>query len=264
MRLESTRAVALFDLNCGGRLASLRVDGIELLVDAVDDILEWGCYPMAPWAGRVRNARFEWQGQEIILPARAAPHALHGTVLERSWHSIGGGWMCSELGEEWPWKGQVRSHVQLTNTELVWRMEVHAENEAFPVVMGWHPWFRRRLEIAGELSLGFEAKEMYERDASGIATDRLVGPSAGPWDDCFRQVVKPVRLVWSEALEIELSSSCDYWVVYSHPAHAICVEPQSGPPDGFNLGAFEVAAPGRPVCHSFRIQWRSKLSRNSA
>ena len=37
----------------GGRIASLRVYGEELLVGAGDDPLAWGSYPLAPWAGRL-------------------------------------------------------------------------------------------------------------------------------------------------------------------------------------------------------------------
>ena len=39
-----------------------------------------------------------------------------------------------------------------------------------------------------------------------------------------------------------LTSTCDHWVVYTEPEHAICVEPQSGPPERRQPGA----APCRP------------------
>jgi len=49
----------------GGRVASLAVYGVQLLVQPPDnpdrvadahglDPMAWGCYPMAPWAGRIR------------------------------------------------------------------------------------------------------------------------------------------------------------------------------------------------------------------
>ena len=55
-------------------------------------------------------------------------------------------------------------------------------------------------------------------------------------------------------LRLELSSSCQWWVVYSEPEHAICVEPQSGPPDAANL-APEIVVPGRPLEHVMRWSW---------
>ena len=31
-----------------------------------------------------------------------------------------------------------------------------------------------------------------------------------------------------------LASSADHWVVYDEPSHALCVEPQTGPPNDVN------------------------------
>ena len=62
--LENDVARVVVDLEHGGRLASLRVFGRELLVGppedpgAADQLIHWGCYPMAPYAGRVRSAGY--------------------------------------------------------------------------------------------------------------------------------------------------------------------------------------------------------------
>ena len=78
-------ARVLIDAEHGGRIASLSVAGMELLVNAGASALDWGCYPMAPFAGRIRNGRFSFKGTEHQLPRNAAPHAIHGTVFERPW-----------------------------------------------------------------------------------------------------------------------------------------------------------------------------------
>ena len=54
-----------------------------------------------------------------------------------------------------------------------------------------------------------------------------------------------------------VSSSCDHWVVYDQPEHATCVEPQSGPPDGFTLCP-EVLAPGETLRHTMTIAWSTR------
>ena len=51
-----------------------------------------------------------------------------------------------------------------------------------------------------------------------------------------------------------MSSSCPWWVVYSQPAAAVCVEPQSGPPDAVTI-APEVVRPGTPLVHHMRWRW---------
>ena len=87
---------------------------------------------------------------------------------------------------------------------------------------------------------------MYVRDADGIAVPEKVAPPAGPWDDCFTDLSGPPVLRWPGALGVVIESDCRFVVVYDEPADAICIEPQSGPPDALNHGP-ELAEPGRPV-----------------
>ena len=258
MILSNERARAVLDPQCGGRLASLQIGGEEVLVTQRGSDTQWGCYPMVPWAGRVRSGRFEWNAQAQQLPINLPPHALHGTVFAAQWEVTGDTTMRCQLGPSWPWPAEVQSIFELHESELVWRLQVHADDAAFPVVLGWHPWFRRTLRGGGPVQLSFEPQQMYVRDEVGIPTGEQVPPTVGPWDDCFTQLKSTPRLTWPSGLSIELHSSCTHWVVYDEPDHAVCVEPQSGPPDAFNLGGYEVARPGQPVCHTMRMRWSSR------
>ena len=256
MELECGAIRAVFDLDCGGRLAALCIDGLEVLVTEGSGDTEWGCYPMVPWAGRVRDGRFVIDGRTHQLPQNLPPHALHGTVFGEQWSSHDDGTLRCSLGHHWPWSGDVRSMVTLDAEGLTWRMEVHAGDSAFPAVVGWHPWFRRTLADNSVGSLSFEPHAMLTRDATGIPTGERVPPTSGPWDDCFTGVDTNPRVRWTNGLEVELSSTCSHWVVYDEPAHAICVEPQSGPPDAFNLGEAEWVRPGQPLVHTMTLRWR--------
>ena len=60
--------------------------------------------------------------------------------------------------------------------------------------------------------------------------------------------------MWPGALELALESSLDHWVVYDEPDHAICVEPQSGPPDALNLGPRLVRA-AEPLRGELVLRW---------
>ena len=71
--LESTTARLTIDPAAGGRLASLVVAGSELLVTEGMGPIMWGCYPMAPFAGRIRDGRFTFDGREHTLPREARP-----------------------------------------------------------------------------------------------------------------------------------------------------------------------------------------------
>ena len=38
-----------------------------------------------------------------------------------------------------------------------------------------------------------------------------------------------------DGVDLDLKSDCHDWVVYDMPAHGTCIEPQSAPPDAFNI-----------------------------
>ena len=247
-------AKAAFEVDHGGRLSSLCVDELELLVTRGADSIAYGCYPMAPWAGRIRDGRFWWAGREHQLSVNLPPHAIHGTVFERAWRSEGVQ-LDVDLGASWPWLGHVRSVLQLLPQELSWSLEVHTARDPMPVVVGWHPWFRRQLSRGDPLEVTFSADGMLRRDASGIATADVIPPSDGPWDDCFVGVNQPVTLRWPGALTLTVESDCSHWVVYDEPDHAVCVEPQSGPPDAVNLGLAVEVTPERPLKRTMTLRW---------
>ncbi len=260
--LESGGARAVVDPEAGGRLASLVVAGRELLVTAGPDAFGWGSFPMAPWAGRIRHGRFRFDGREHRLPLGLPPHAIHGTVCHVPWRVLSGDSIGADLGDPWPFCGRVTQRFGLGADGLTVEMELVAD-EPMPATIGWHPWFRRELspvEPGPEparhpcLELDFEPRAMYRRDGEGIPTGELVPPGPHPWDDCFVDPVRPPVLRWPGALELTIDSSCPCLVVYE-PASAVCVEPQTGPPDAANLGAAPVV-PGTPLRAEMRWSWR--------
>lgn len=255
LELEAGGARALVLPADGGRLGSLRVDGRELLVTgSPDGPIHWGSYPMAPWAGRIRHGRFAFDGRTHRLPLGLPPHAIHGLVYDRPWQVDGPDRISAELDGRWPFRGRVRQRFELDEGSLTVTLELEAD-EPMPAVVGWHPWFRRVLGAGDPPAvLRFRADQMLVRDGEGIPTGERVPPTAGPWDDAFTGVREDPELAWPGRLRLRIESSCPWWVVYSEPAHAICVEPQSGPPDGLNL-APEVVTPGRPLVHRMRWTW---------
>lgn len=247
------------DLERGGRLASLRVGDRELLVTAALDTVDWGWYPMAPWAGRTRRGTFACDGIRYRLPLHADGHALHGTVFKRTWAQDGPVSWWTDLGRDWPFAGRVRQSLELLPDSLLLNMELTSEEAAFPAAIGWHPWFRRQLGEAAA-SVDLAASFMLERDGEGVATDRRVPVPPGPWDDCFGGLERPVAVRWPAVLELTIESDCPYVVVFSeHPA-GLCVEPQTGPPNVLNdpIGNAEphTVTPDRPMKAWMKLSWR--------
>lgn len=267
LRLDAPGASAVVDLVHGGRLASLVIDGRELLVTEGMGRMSWGSFPMAPFAGRVREGRFSFRGASYDLPIEMPPHAIHGTVLDRSWQRFDERSIGTSLGPAWPFAGQAIQRFDLREGRFTFGLEVHAD-EPMPASIGWHPWFRRRLAKAdsaggtdrGDLTppveLDLDAGSMYVRDAAGITTLDRMAPPPGPWDDCFTDLRRPPVLRWPGFLELAIDSDCRDWVVYTAPTEALCVEPQTGPPDALNLEP-AIVEPGRPLVAGMTWSWRS-------
>ena len=80
MRLTAEGCAATFDPADGGRLASFRVGDHELLAAQRHDVFHSGSFVMAPWAGRLRDARLNYGGAQYRFTAnkRAARLARAG------------------------------------------------------------------------------------------------------------------------------------------------------------------------------------------
>lgn len=260
MEVELTAGAArvVVDAECGGRIASFAVDQLELLVGAGDSALDWGCYPMAPFAGRVRNGRFKYKGREHQLERNLPPHAIHGTVFDQPWKvehaDVTDTVLVADLGERWPFAGRVVHRIRLAEDALELRLEVWAEDEPFPASCGWHPWWRRRLSRGAPVELDLAAGSVWVRDDQGIPSGDLEPPPPGPWDDCFTDLAGPPVLRWEGAVELTVDTSCMDVVVFDEPSHAVCVEPQTGPPDALRLTPVLVE-PGLPLVAEATFAW---------
>jgi aldose 1-epimerase len=255
LRLEAGAARVVVRPDEGGRLGSLVVGGHEVLwTSDPQGPIHWGSYPMAPWAGRVRDGRFTFAGRAHQLPLGMPPHAIHGVVYDRPWEVLGPDRLGIELDERWPFRGRAEQRFALDEDGLAMTLLIEAD-EPMPASLGWHPWFRRSLgEGIEPVRLRFEPGTMLVRDGTGMPSGERVPPTQGPWDDAFTDVAQPPVLEWGDTLRLEVSSTCRWWVVYTEPAHALCVEPQSAPPDALN-GPADVVEPGTPLVHEMRWRW---------
>lgn len=255
MILASTQARLEIDLAAGGRMASLQVLGHELLGGDRTDPLGWGCYPLAPWAGRLRRGRFRFDGKDHRVPVNHRPHAIHGTVFKHAWEQIGDAAIATGLGPQWPFAGRAVQRFGLDGNRLRVRLELHAQSEAFAASLGFHPWFRRRLEGSASAELDFRARTRLAVDSTGIPTGELLPPGEGPWDDCFLDVTEPPAVLWPGVLRLRLRADTRCWVVYDTPAHALCVEPWTAPPDALNRDGAAIVEPGHPLILEMTLEW---------
>jgi aldose 1-epimerase len=225
----------------GGRIASIVAFGGERLVSEVPRPSSWGAFPMIPWAGRIQYGKFTFDGVDYEMPINHPPHAMHGIAYTAEWTATDANTMRLDLAEPWPFGGHAIHHAEVDGNTARFRLEVHAADRPMPAMAGWHPWYRKPADLS------FTASTMYVRDAEDIPTGAVLEPPPpGPWDDTFTGMSQSPVLRWSDGVAASVSSNCDFWVIYTKPDHASCVEPQTGPPNEFNTKP-QVVAPDTPL-----------------
>lgn len=218
----------------GGRLSGLKVDSLELLRQGP----RFGCFPMVPWCGRIRDGRFLDGGTVRQMPLNSPPHAIHGTARDGAWRtarvSADEAVITCELTDPWPHPARVTQVVSLAEDALTLTMSVETYDDSFPAQLGWHPWFNRTLDGV-DARLDFEPAWQEERGDDHLPTGNRTDRKPGPWDDCFGMPGGvDVTLTWPDRLELKVTSREEWVVVYDEQAEAVCVEPQTGPPNGLN------------------------------
>ncbi|QOV36782.1 aldose 1-epimerase [Streptomyces ferrugineus] len=239
----------------GGRVAGLRVGGTELLRQGE----RFGCFPMVPWCGRIRDGRFLDGAVVRQMPLNAPPNAIHGTARDGAWDvarvTRDEAVITYDLVEPWPYAARVTHVVALTEDSLSLTMSVETYETSFPAQIGWHPWFNRNL--GGEdVVLDFSPAWQEERGDDHLPTGNRIDPKPGPWDDCFGMPGGvDVTLTWPGELELKVTSREEWVVVYDEQDAAVCVEPQTGPPNGLNTQP-RLVTPLEPLEATTVWSWR--------
>jgi aldose 1-epimerase len=246
-----------FDLDLGGRADSwtIRRDGhpMELLTRHSDAPIDHGMYAMAPWAGRIRNNAV---GEHRMEPT-FGPWAIHGTapwrpatVLQSTAASIT---LKQDLGA-WPFAGSVETHWAITETTVQTNITVSSERDEFPATVGWHPWFPRELHGA-QARVDLPATDQLVRGEDALPTGERIPyqPIPGTFDDAFLVPSQQATITWPDVARVHVTSSEPWFVLFDQLPDAVCIEPQSGPPDGLRSSAYWepfLVTPNRPLALS--------------
>jgi aldose 1-epimerase len=228
------------DLDNGARIASIQWHDLEFVVQP-RNMLGWGWYSMAPWAGRVKNGFMKTDHGDVELPVNyAPPHAIHGFGFDSSWEVTYNDERSkhrSRLILPKPYEGAVvEQTIELLDNAIRWSLEYEPNGVDMPAWLGFHPWFARELERGEEAEIEFNPGKMMERGEDYLPTGKFITPKSQPWDDTFVDVRGLPAIRWAGAARIEIESDCAYWVVYDEDATGVCVEPQTAPPDAATLG----------------------------
>ena len=153
-------------------------------------VLDTGCFPLVPFANRIRGGRFLCDGQEVQLQPNMAGDAspLHG----QGWLAP---WQVEEASEaactlvytheagEWPWTYQARHHVALDAAGLSLTLRCrNLSATRMPCGLGFHPYY----PCTPDTVLDTEVASAWTIDAAVLPVDNV--PVTGRYDLHARRV----------------------------------------------------------------------------
>jgi len=224
----------------------------------VDSVNDSSCFPLAPFASRVRNGQFIWNEQVVSLAPNFLPqrHALHGQAWQSSWSIVSHtaeqlNLSFSYNNGDWPWDYSLELIYQLKDNELKMSLTVKnlADND-MPSGLGLHPYF----DLDDNTTIKVDASTMWQVDDTLLPTSVENAPDGINSDDgvsTHHLVIDNVLINDSNEREITwadrgfkaniASTGCPYTVLY-RPSKAkfLCIEPISHSTNALNLN--EVAA----------------------
>ncbi|NBB62128.1 aldose 1-epimerase [Pseudomonas sp. ODNR1LW] len=222
------------------------------------DILETACFPLVPYANRIADARFNFEGREVRLTAldRFAPHALHGDGWLNAWavETVSDAHIDMVLdwpgdvdadGAGWPWRWRARQSIRLSEGGLAVELAVtNTGDTVMPAGLGLHPYFHR----TGDSRLSLSATGVWLTDPREIP-ERLAAPGeVADWSRGLKLAEAPfvdhayagwngVAMIEGDGRRVVLRGGAGAeWAQVYAPVGAdfFCVEPVTHRPDVLN------------------------------
>ena len=201
----------------GGRSAIFRGSDEEY-----DDVLAAGCFPLVPYANRIRSGRFTCDGRTIVLAPNLAGDAspLHGQGWQSAWRSVGEAdarsveLVFEHKAGEWPWAYEAQQRIELDESGLAVRLSCrNLSAEPMPCGLGLHPYF----PCSADTELDATVSAVWTVDERVLPVERVA--AAGRYDLSRRRICGQgldngfdgwggqARIAWPErGLVLEMSS----------------------------------------------------------
>lgn len=262
-------AVAAFRMRHAGRMRAL----FRETPNDARDVLQTACFPLAPFANRVRAGRFNFARCSVVLSL-----PLHGQAWRGIWDVVARDGASATLAfhharGEWPWSYAARQTIALDRDGLTITLTVaNLDSDAMPCGLGLHPYFPKDQETRVTARVGgvwrSDAEQMPvalvpARGAYALDGGRLTGRVL---DNCYEgwdgraAVAWPLRRV---VLDISALGATRAQVFAPQGGDFFCFEPVTNAIDAFNrIGGdparvgVAVLGPGGDVSISVRFRPR--------
>ncbi len=159
MRVTLAKGEMLLELDpcAGGSISKLKHRDLDVLRPAPErvgpafDPVKYSAFAMAPFVGRIHDAQFSLNGEDIELHANfpPEPHAIHGHGWQDVWKvetqsKTSATLLYHHEADAWPWTYDARQTFKLSDNCLTMALSVkNLSDTPMPAGLGWHPYFPR-------------------------------------------------------------------------------------------------------------------------
>jgi aldose 1-epimerase len=157
-----------------------------------DDVgpLNVACFPLVPFANRIRGSAFEFAGKAVRLRPNMPPDPspLHGQGWQQPWHVMSASGSAAELvfrhvAAEWPWSYEARQLFELDSAGLSITLVCRNLSEApMPCALGLHPYY----PCDAETVLNTVVETVWTVDGDVLPVEQI--PAQGRYDLREKQI----------------------------------------------------------------------------
>lgn len=246
IRSESSQAEIL---EKGAYLKSLSLGGTDILKPSPDEFpTHGGCAVLLPYAGRVRNGEYTYEGKHYTLPKNSEGNAIHGFLKDLELQIVRIETSVIELATSivhsgYPTTLEVKIRYKISNSNLFAGCKAtNVGKHRAPLSIGFHPYFLgKEWELDHECNLQkLELKDIYFPGGESLPFDfnGKKFDKSQRFDDCFHFPCD--AKIKTDSVKLEISKlNMPYAVVFNGKwaeERSVAFEPYTSAPDSFNNG----------------------------
>lgn len=252
----------------GAYVANLYLAGKKILKEKQDKKLtHGGSATMIPFANRVRNHTYVFEGEQYFLPKNDGENSIHGLIMDSPFDIITQeenyivmNYKLSHPG--FPSELDINISFKIKRSEFITKFSIkNIGSKRAPIMVGAHPYFN----IKGDYHINYEEPafklnyiDKYFPDGRAEFVDlNGINLSGSVLDNTFYGGGK-IRLR-SEYSEVEIGrKNMPFFVLYNGKyaeGKSIAIEPLTGAPDAFNNGiGLKIIDPLKSLNTQFKIK----------
>ncbi|MBX8631675.1 MAG: aldose 1-epimerase [Thermoplasmata archaeon YP2-bin.285] len=269
MKIISGDSYALVEPR-GAYVRKLVIGGRDILKETQDGKeTHGGACNLIPYAGRVRNATYTFDGRVYLLPVNSGSNSIHGFAKDRVFKLEEGDSACmlralSQISDR-GYPSELRTEITMRIGERRFEVAYEITNtgaQRAPVVIGSHPYFltgeRWRLIHSSEIErLNTDSEGIPDGTLQRVDYNHLRDMSGMTFDECYSGGGL-ISLVSDETVIRIQRNGMNFFVLYNGrycSGSSVAVEPMTGAPDAFNnrIG-LNILEPGQSMECSFLIE----------